>query len=167
MMEMIDTAKILNTATQRSLLVLDEIGRGTSTYDGISIAWAVAEFIHDRIQARALFATHYHELTELTKFLNGAVNMNVGVREYKDRIVFLYRLFEGAADHSYGIHVAKLAGLPTSVIHRAHEIMDSLESGQFESKERYKIAPFRFLCRFSCQPVGRRIAKDRPGPTFT
>ncbi len=135
MVEMIETANILNTATQRSLLVLDEIGRGTSTYDGISIAWAVAEYIHDRIKARALFATHYHELTELTQSLHGAVNMNVGVREYKDKIVFLYRLFEGAADHSYGIHVAKLAGLPPHVIRRAHEIMDSLESGQFGNKE--------------------------------
>ena len=134
MVEMIETANILNTATRRSLLVLDEIGRGTSTYDGISIAWAVAEYIHDRIQARALFATHYHELTELTKHLEGAVNMNVGVREYKDKIVFLYRLFEGASDHSYGIHVAKLAGLPPNVIHRAHEIMDSLESGQFATQ---------------------------------
>jgi len=135
MVEMIETANILNTATHRSLLVLDEIGRGTSTYDGISIAWAVAEYIHDRIKARALFATHYHELTELTKSLSGAINTNVGVREYKDRIVFLYRLFEGAADHSYGIHVAKLAGLPSLVIRRAHEIMDSLESGQFGNKE--------------------------------
>ncbi len=163
MIEMIETANILNTATQRSLLVLDEIGRGTSTYDGISIAWAVAEFIHDRIQARALFATHYHELTELTKSLHGAVNMNVGVREYKDRIVFLYRLFEGAADHSYGIHVAKLAGLPTSVIHRAHEIMDSLESGQFESKEETQQLPlFDSYAASHASPLEEELQKIDP-----
>lgn len=131
MVEMIETANILNTATSKSLLVLDEIGRGTSTYDGISIAWAVAEFIHDRIQARTMFATHYHELAELANHLKGCFNVNVGVREYQDRIVFLYRVFEGATDHSYGIHVAKLAGLPPIVIRRANEIMDSLESGDF------------------------------------
>ncbi len=134
MVEMIETANILNTATSKSLLVLDEIGRGTSTYDGISIAWAVAEFIHDRVQARTMFATHYHELAELANHLKGCFNVNVGVREYQDRIVFLYRVFEGATDHSYGIHVAKLAGLPPIVIRRANEIMDSLESGDFSFK---------------------------------
>ncbi|MCX8063545.1 MAG: DNA mismatch repair protein MutS [Candidatus Hydrogenedentes bacterium] len=134
MVEMIETANILNTATSKSLLVLDEIGRGTSTYDGISIAWAVAEYIHNRIQARAMFATHYHELAELSKHLKGCFNVNVAVREYKDRIVFLYRVFEGASDHSYGIHVAKLAGLPAVVIRRANEIMDSLERGDFSFK---------------------------------
>lgn len=135
MVEMIETANILNTATSKSLLVLDEIGRGTSTYDGISIAWAVAEYIHNRIQARAMFATHYHELAELSKHLKGCFNVNVAVREYKDRIVFLYRVFEGASDHSYGIHVAKLAGLPPNVIRRANEIMDLLERGEFPFKD--------------------------------
>ncbi len=163
MVEMIETANILNTATSRSLLVLDEIGRGTSTYDGISIAWAVAEYIHDRIKARALFATHYHELTELTQSLHSAVNMNVGVREYKDRIVFLYRLFEGPADHSYGIHVAKLAGLPPVVIRRAHEIMDSLESGQFGNREETtQLLLFDIHEKHTPSPVEEELEKIDP-----
>ncbi|MBI2423767.1 MAG: DNA mismatch repair protein MutS [Candidatus Hydrogenedentes bacterium] len=133
MVEMIETATILNTATARSLLVLDEIGRGTSTFDGISIAWSVAEYIHDRIRAKTLFATHYHELTELGRKLERAKNMNVTVREYGDKVIFLYRIAEGGADHSYGIQVAKLAGLPYSVIARAREILESLESGNTAS----------------------------------
>lgn len=129
MVEMIETAAILNTATERSLLVLDEIGRGTSTYDGISIAWAVAEFIHDRIQAKTLFATHFHELTELANKLEAAKNVNVAVREFQGKVIFLYRIVDGGADHSYGIQVAKLAGLPRAVIARAREILTALESG--------------------------------------
>lgn len=129
MVEMIETAAILNAATPRSLIVLDEIGRGTSTFDGISIAWAVAEHIHDRIGARTLFATHYHELTELGNRLHHAKNVNVEVREYNGAVVFLYRIAEGGADHSYGIHVAQLAGLPREVIARARVILESLESG--------------------------------------
>ncbi|MFO7776144.1 MAG: DNA mismatch repair protein MutS, partial [Candidatus Hydrogenedentota bacterium] len=129
MVEMIETAGILNTATQRSLLVLDEIGRGTSTFDGISIAWSVAEHIHDRIGAKTLFATHYHELTELANRLARARNFNVAVREYEGHVIFLYRIVEGGADHSYGIQVAKLAGLPAKVLERAREILELLESG--------------------------------------
>jgi DNA mismatch repair protein MutS len=129
MVEMIETANILNAATARSLLVLDEIGRGTSTFDGISIAWSVAEFLHDRIRAKTLFATHYHELTELGNKLEHAKNVNVAVREYGDRVIFLYRIVDGGADHSYGIQVARLAGLPQSVILRAREILESLETG--------------------------------------
>ena len=129
MVEMIETAAILNTATENSLLVLDEIGRGTSTYDGISIAWSVAEYIHDTIRARTLFATHYHELTELGEKLEHAGNVNVAVRDWQDTIVFLYRVVEGGADHSYGIQVAKLAGLPTDVLKRARDILESLEAG--------------------------------------
>jgi DNA mismatch repair protein MutS len=129
MVEMIETANILNTATERSLLVLDEIGRGTSTFDGISIAWSVAEHIHDLIRAKTLFATHYHELTELGTKLERAKNLNVAVREWGDKVVFLYRIIDGGADHSYGIQVAKLAGLPHSVITRARAILESLESG--------------------------------------
>ncbi len=110
MVEMIETANIINTATERSLLVLDEIGRGTSTFDGISIAWSVAEHIHDRIRAKTLFATHYHELTELANNLERAKNLNVAVREWGGKVVFLYRIVDGGADHSYGIQVAKLAG---------------------------------------------------------
>jgi len=129
MVEMIETANILNCATDRSLLVLDEIGRGTSTYDGISIAWSVAEHIHDRVRAKTLFATHYHELTELGNKLERAKNVNVAVREWGGKVIFLYRIQDGGADHSYGIHVAKLAGLPPNVLARAREILESLESG--------------------------------------
>ena len=133
MVEMIETANILNTATQNSLLVLDEIGRGTSTFDGISIAWSVAEHIHDRIGAKTLFATHYHELTELGSKLEHAKNVNVAVREWGDKVVFLYRIVDGGADHSYGIQVAKLAGLPPAMLARAREILESLESGNTAS----------------------------------
>ena len=129
MVEMIETANILNTATRRSLLVLDEIGRGTSTFDGISIAWSVAEHIHDRIGAKTLFATHYHELTELGNRLEHAKNVNVAVREWGGKVIFLYRIAEGGADHSYGIQVAKLAGLPKEVVARAREVLELLESG--------------------------------------
>lgn len=129
MVEMIETANILNSATANSLLVLDEIGRGTSTFDGISIAWSVAEFIHDRIKSKALFATHYHELTDLGTKLEHAKNVNVAVRELGDRVIFLYRIVEGGADHSYGIQVARLAGLPPSLLARAREILEGLESG--------------------------------------
>jgi DNA mismatch repair protein MutS len=129
MVEMIETANILNTATHRSLLVLDEIGRGTSTFDGISIAWSVAEHIHDRIRAKTLFATHYHELTELANQLEHAKNVNVAVREWGGKVVFLYRIVDGGADHSYGIQVARLAGLPPKVLERARDILESLESG--------------------------------------
>ena len=133
MVEMIETANILNTATERSLLVLDEIGRGTSTFDGISIAWSVAEHIHDKVRAKTLFATHYHELTELGGRLERAKNVNVAVREWGEKVIFLYRIAEGGADHSYGIQVAKLAGLPPHVLSRAREILESLESGNSAS----------------------------------
>ncbi len=129
MVEMIETANILNSASSKSLLVLDEIGRGTSTFDGISIAWSVAEHIHNRIGAKTLFATHYHELTELANQLGHAKNVSVAVRELGGKVIFLYRIVDGGADHSYGIQVAKLAGLPKTVIARAREVLESLESG--------------------------------------
>ncbi len=129
MVEMIETANILNCATERSLIVLDEIGRGTSTFDGISIAWSVAEHIHDHLRAKTLFATHYHELTELASKLERAKNVNVAVREWNGKVVFLYRIVDGGADHSYGIQVAKLAGLPPKVLERARIILESLEAG--------------------------------------
>jgi len=129
MVEMIETANILNAATKNSLLVLDEIGRGTSTFDGISIAWSVAEHLHDKIGAKTLFATHYHELTELGEKLEHGKNLNVAVREWGEKVVFLYRIVDGGADHSYGIQVAKLAGLPAGVIARARTILESLETG--------------------------------------
>ncbi len=130
MVEMLETANILNHATRKSLVILDEIGRGTSTFDGISIAWAVAEYLHDSPTAmsRTLFATHYHELTELAITCRGVKNYNVAVKEYGDQIIFLRQILPGATDRSYGIHVAKLAGLPKEVIARANEILENLEN---------------------------------------
>jgi DNA mismatch repair protein MutS len=129
MVEMEETANILNHATSRSLLILDEIGRGTSTYDGISIAQAVAEYIHNhpKMGAKTIFATHYHELVELANFLPRVKNFNVAVAEEKGRVIFLRRMLPGGADKSYGIHVAQLAGLPRAVVHRAEEILLNLE----------------------------------------
>ena len=128
MVEMLETANILNHATAKSIVILDEIGRGTSTFDGLSIAWAVAEYLLDHPVCRTQFATHYHELTELALTRQGVRNYNVAVREYGDQIVFLRQIVPGAADKSYGIHVAKLAGLPPEVIARAGEILENLEA---------------------------------------
>ncbi len=135
MVEMQETANILNNATPRSLVVLDEIGRGTSTFDGISIAWSVAEYLHNQREskARTLFATHYHELTDLALTLPGVKNYNVLVKESGDHIAFLRKIVPGAADKSYGIQVARLAGLPPAVIARAKEILANLEEGEFEA----------------------------------
>jgi DNA mismatch repair protein MutS len=130
MVEMIEAANILNNATAKSLIILDEIGRGTSTYDGLSIAWAVAEFIHNhpRLRAKTLFATHYHELVEMADFLPRVKNFNVAVTEDEGKVIFLRKVVPGGADKSYGIHVAQLAGLPASVIHRAEEVLSGLEN---------------------------------------
>jgi len=130
-----EAANILNNATHHSLIVLDEIGRGTSTFDGISIAWAVAEYLHNTtaIKAKTLFATHYHELTDLALTLSGVRNYTVQVREHGDSIVFLRKIIPGAADKSYGIHVARLAGMPAEVIDRAREILSNLEEGELEA----------------------------------
>jgi DNA mismatch repair protein MutS len=129
MVEMQETANILHAATSRSLVVLDEIGRGTSTFDGLSIAWAVAEYLATNVRARpkTLFATHYHELTDLADALPGVVNAHVSAREWKDEIIFLRKIVSGRSDRSYGIQVARLAGLPGSVINRAQEILNGLE----------------------------------------
>lgn len=129
MVEMTETARILNTATARSLVILDEIGRGTSTYDGLSLAWAVVEHLHDQIGCRTLFATHYHELTQLAKELPQLANFNVAVREWQDQVVFLHQIIPGAAEKSFGIHVAQLAGVPREVNRRAEQILASLEKG--------------------------------------
>jgi DNA mismatch repair protein MutS len=131
MVEMNETANILNNATDRSLVVLDEIGRGTSTYDGISIAWAVAEHLHGEGSAgpRTLFATHYHELTKLAESRPRLSNWSVAVKEWQDEIVFVRRVVPGAADRSYGIQVARLAGMPPAVVQRAREILGGLEAG--------------------------------------
>ena len=132
MVEMVETAAILNQADHRALVILDEIGRGTATYDGLSIAWATLEFLHDVNKCRALFATHYHELTALAGTLSGARNATVAVKEFEGEIVFLHELREGAADRSYGVQVAKLAGLPPAVIHRAEEVLKKLEKNDRE-----------------------------------
>ncbi len=129
MVEMSETSAILHNATERSLVLLDEIGRGTSTYDGVAIAWAVSEHLHDRIGCRTMFATHYHELMQLPEQMQHARNYNVAVAERGDRIVFLHRLVPGGTDQSYGIHVAELAGLPASVVNRAKGVLATLETG--------------------------------------
>jgi DNA mismatch repair protein MutS len=136
MVEMVETANILNNATDRSLVILDEIGRGTSTFDGISIAWAVAEFIHDGPHGRplTLFATHYHELTELSALKERVKNYHVAVREWNGRIIFIRKLEPGISSHSYGIEVARIAGIPPEVLTRAREILGNLEKGEFTSQ---------------------------------
>ncbi|MEI6349962.1 MAG: DNA mismatch repair protein MutS [Verrucomicrobiota bacterium] len=140
MVEMNETANILNNATARSLVILDEIGRGTSTFDGLSIAWSVAEYLHDEVKARTLFATHYHELTELEITRQGVRNYNVAVREWNDQIIFLRKIIKGGADKSYGIQVARLAGLPGPVIERAKEILGNLELAELNADGKPKIA---------------------------
>jgi len=127
MVEMVETANILNNATEKSLIILDEIGRGTSTYDGLSIARAVTEYIHNKIGAKTIFATHYHEMVELAGYLPRVRNFNVAVIEENGDVVFLREVRPGGVDKSYGIHVAKLAGLPRAVVHRAQTVLDELE----------------------------------------
>jgi len=135
MVEMTETAVILNTATKNSLIVLDEIGRGTATYDGLALAWAVIEHIHQRVGAKTLFATHYHELTELAGQLSGVRNLHVSVKEAGDQIIFLRKVEPGSADRSYGIEVARLAALPISVIERAREVLALHEKTEQEVTE--------------------------------
>ena len=149
MVEMNETANIVNNATERSLIILDEIGRGTSTFDGLSIAWSVAEFLHDKIKARALFATHYHELTKLADERSGVFNCNVAVREWNEQIIFLRKIVPGGADKSYGIQVARLAGLPKEILERAKDILSHLEkpNGAAETPVKAK---------------GRRVKKPAP-----
>ncbi len=132
MVEMIETANILHSATEKSLVILDEIGRGTSTFDGVSIAWAVAEFLHDKIKARTLFATHYYELTELPLTLPRVKNMNVAVKEWREHLIFLRKIVEGSCDRSYGIQVGRLAGLPQDVLGRAKQVLAALEKAHYK-----------------------------------
>ena len=149
MVEMNETANIVNNATERSLIILDEIGRGTSTFDGLSIAWSVAEFLYDKIKGRTLFATHYHELTKLAEERSGVFNCNVAVREWNEQIIFLRKIVPGGADKSYGIQVARLAGLPKEILERAKNILSHLEkpNGTAETPVKTK---------------GRRIKKPEP-----
>ena len=141
MVEMNETALILNNATKNSLVILDEIGRGTATFDGLSIAWAVAEHLHDEIGCRTLFATHYHELTSLADSKNGVGNANVAVREHNDKIIFLRKIIEGSADRSYGIQVARLAGLPMKIIERSKSILSHLEEKSVQPKAEKDLRP--------------------------
>ena len=140
MVEMIETANILNNATARSLVILDEVGRGTSTYDGLALAWAICEHIALRIKCRTLFATHYHELTELESLLDGTSNLNVTVREWADEVVFLYKIAPGSTDRSYGVHVARLAGVPKEVLARAREILPQLQAHLAEGLDMPQLA---------------------------
>jgi len=148
MVEMNETSNIVNNATERSLVILDEIGRGTSTFDGLSIAWSVAEFLHDKVKARTLFATHYHELTKLAEERSGACNFNVAVREWNDQIIFLRKIIPGGADKSYGIQVARLAGLPKEILDRAKDILSHLENSSRATEE--------------AKPRGKKSAKTMP-----
>jgi DNA mismatch repair protein MutS len=165
MVEMTETSNILHHATRRSLVVLDEIGRGTSTFDGLSIAWAVAEHLHDRIGARTLFATHYHELTDLAREKPRVRNCQVAVKEAKGKVLFLRKLVSGGASRSYGIEVAKLAGLPPEVVGRAREILSNLESGELDESGRPRMS--RKIARENADQLGL-FARERgasPSPT--
>jgi DNA mismatch repair protein MutS len=133
---MTEAANILNNATPRSLVILDEIGRGTSTYDGVSLAWGITEYLHDRIGCRTLFATHYHELAQLAERLPGLRNGNALVHEGEEGIVFLHKIAPGSADKSYGIHVAQRAGVPAEVLVRAREVLAELEAHHVNTPER-------------------------------
>jgi len=143
MVEMTETANILNNATPRSLIVLDEIGRGTSTFDGLSLAWSIVEHLHNQVGAKTLFATHYHELTELAQRLPRLKNFNVAVREWRDQIVFLRKIVEGGTDKSYGIHVARLAGVPKEVLERAKVILGNLEESELTPEGTVRQSPHR------------------------
>jgi DNA mismatch repair protein MutS len=142
MVEMQETAHILHHATRKSLLLLDEIGRGTATFDGLSLAWAVAEYLvaEKHLGPKTIFATHYHELTDLATELSGVVNCHVSAKEWKDDIVFLRKVIQGGSDRSYGIQVARLAGLPRGIIARAQEILANLERTEFDLEGRPRLS---------------------------
>jgi len=170
MVEMVETASILNNATPRSLLILDEIGRGTSTYDGLSIAQAVAEYIHNysKLGSKTLFATHFHEMVGLADFLPRVKNFNVAVTEESGEVVFLHKILPGGVDKSYGIHVAQLAGLPKSVLHRAEEILVELEGGsrakvtepEVKARTKREKAPPQQLAFFGAKSVTTEELKE-------
>jgi DNA mismatch repair protein MutS len=172
MVEMTEAANILRHATPRSLIVLDEIGRGTSTFDGLSIAWAVAEYLHDvpEVAAKTLFATHYHELIDLALTRERVRNYNIAVKEWNEQIIFLRKIVKGGASHSYGIQVARLAGLPREVIDRAREVLKNLESGEFEGEGEPRLArgkgrkkaaasPQLSLFESAADPLRQRLAE--------
>ena len=165
MVEMVETAAILNAATERSLVVLDEIGRGTATFDGLSIAWATVEHLHDRSRSRALFATHYHELTALAGRLSGVANVTMDVKDWQDEIVFLHKVKSGAADRSYGIQVAKLAGLPETVVVRAREVLALLETSDRKRGGPGGIAALDDLPLFAAARPTSFVPQASPAPT--
>jgi DNA mismatch repair protein MutS len=156
MVEMCETANILNNATRRSLIILDEVGRGTSTFDGVSLAWALTEYIAERLGARTLFATHYHELTELALTYPIVKNFNFSVKEWNEDIVFLRKVVPGGSDKSYGIHVARLAGIPRPILDRAREILSNLESQSFDLEDKPALAHHRK----TAPPKGREMQLD-------
>ena len=163
MVEMQETAHILHGATSKSLVVLDEIGRGTATFDGLSIAWAVAEHLakNPRARPKTLFATHYHELTDLADAIPGVVNAHVAAREWKDEIVFLHKILAGRSDRSYGIQVARLAGLPPSVIARARDILTALEHDELSRGGRPALSGAPTVPQATARPVPRRAGARR------
>jgi DNA mismatch repair protein MutS len=165
MVEMIETSAILHNATARSLVILDEIGRGTSTYDGMAIARAVVEYLHNRpgLQAKTLFATHYHELVDLAAHLPRVRNFNVAVAEEHGRIVFLRRIVPGGADRSYGVHVAELAGLPKAVVQRAREVLLELETDGREHAGLARTAGSPQLSLFAATPPDDGLRRDLAG----
>ncbi|NRB33956.1 MAG: DNA mismatch repair protein MutS [Rhodobacteraceae bacterium] len=165
MVEMVETAAILNQADEAALVILDEIGRGTATYDGLSIAWATLEHLHDVNRCRALFATHYHELTALSSKLNGVDNATVAVKEWEGDVIFLHEVRKGAADRSYGVQVAQLAGLPASVVERARVVLDALEQGDRDKGASPK-ALIDDLPLFSTTPATRQPVASKPNPAL-
>ena len=137
MVEMLEAASIVNNLSNRSLILLDEIGRGTSTYDGVSIAWSIAEYLHEnKYRAKTLFATHYHELNDMTKSLNRIKNFNVSVKEINNKIMFIRKLKEGGSEHSFGIHVSKMAGMPKQIIKKSEEILKKLENSKSKKENK-------------------------------
>jgi DNA mismatch repair protein MutS len=157
MVEMIETANILRFASSESLVILDEVGRGTATFDGLSLAWAIVEHLHERARPLVLFATHYHELTELAELLPRVVNRTMAVKEWEEKILFLRRVVPGCADKSYGLHVARLAGIPERVVERAEQVLLNLEAKEYDPRGRPRLA------------AGAEFALERPPqmPLFT
>jgi DNA mismatch repair protein MutS len=167
MVEMAECARILHQATPRSLLLLDEVGRGTSTFDGLALAWAIAEHLHDVSRSRTLFATHYHELCDLAREKPHAVNLTMAVSDVEGRVVFLRKVVPGAASRSYGIHVARLAGLPEAVLQRAREILGNLEAQELDESGHPALAAARRKSRAQLGLFGEAIpapAREPPPP---
>ncbi len=160
MVEMVETAAILNQADDRALVILDEIGRGTATWDGLSIAWATLEHLHEINRCRALFATHYHEMTQLSAKLDGVENATVSVREWEGEVIFLHEVRRGAADRSYGVQVARLAGLPPSVIERAKTVLEALEQGDRQGTKQAALIDDLPLFRAAPPPSAVKPAQE-------